>query len=113
LAFADGLDGEREWAIKDCRNRSRHLESAAAGGRADPQGCPPKLMLGARIVAVRSAPETVRERLLPEPEVSRSRGFGPFSFYRRRGLQLERCWSCLRDDRVAVAKQQPTIAVAL
>jgi transposase len=33
-----GLDGEREWAIEDCRNLSRHLESAAGGGRADPQG---------------------------------------------------------------------------
>ena len=38
LAFADGLDGEREWAIEDCRKLSRHLESAAGGGRADPQG---------------------------------------------------------------------------
>ena len=48
LAFADGLDVEREWAIEDCRNLSRHLEAALLRSGERVRRVPPKLMSGAR-----------------------------------------------------------------
>jgi transposase len=48
LSFADGLDIEREWAIEDCRNLSRHLEAALLRAGERIRRVPPKLMSGAR-----------------------------------------------------------------
>jgi len=48
LAFADGLEVEREWAIEDCRSLSRHLEAALLRSGERVRRVPPKLMSGAR-----------------------------------------------------------------
>ena len=48
LSFADGMDVEREWAIEDCRNLSRHLEAALLQAGQRVIRVPPKMMSGAR-----------------------------------------------------------------
>ena len=48
LEFAARLSDEREWAIEDCRNLSRHLEAALLRAGERVRRVPPKLMSGAR-----------------------------------------------------------------
>jgi len=48
LAFANGLDVQREFAIEDCRNLSRRLEAALLQAGERVIRVPPKLMAGAR-----------------------------------------------------------------
>jgi len=48
LEFAARLSSEREWAIEDCRNLSRHLEAALLRAGERVRRVPPKLMSGAR-----------------------------------------------------------------
>jgi transposase len=48
VEFAAGLAGEREWAIEDCRNLSRHLEKALLSAGERVVRVPPKLMARAR-----------------------------------------------------------------
>jgi hypothetical protein len=47
-AFAERFEGEREWAIEDCRNFSRRLERALLGAGERVIRVPPKLMAGQR-----------------------------------------------------------------
>lgn len=44
LRFADHHDSERQWAIEDCRNLSRHLEAALLRAGQQVVRVPPKLM---------------------------------------------------------------------
>jgi transposase len=48
LGFARKLDGERVWAIEDCRHVSRRLEAALLRAGERVLRVPPKLMAGAR-----------------------------------------------------------------
>jgi len=48
LEFATRLGDEREWAIEDCRNLSRHLEKALLNAGERVVRVPPKLMARAR-----------------------------------------------------------------
>jgi transposase len=77
LEFAGRLDAQREWAIEDCRNLSRHLEAALLRAGERVRRVPPKLMSGARksartygksdpIDALAVARAALREADLPE-----------------------------------------------
>src|SRR4051812_25762706 len=48
LGFARRLDGERIWAIEDCRHVTRRLEGALLRAGERVLRVPPKLMAGAR-----------------------------------------------------------------
>lgn len=83
LRFADHHDAERQWAVEDCRNLSRHLEAALLRAGQQVVRVPPKLMARQRESA-RSFGKSdpidalaVARAALREPDLPTARLAGP------------------------------------